>query len=414
MPAFERDDALLTAAQRSEALRYLASVARPAWMPQPPLAALLPDPPRPASPRATLTSVAISEEGSRWASWSAKYHERLRELARSAREAGFDDTLLIDRREAILEDPIFERFGGRKLARRLTQGRPLCDAFKPVALWRALMRSREGDYVMWADASRYVHTASLRSDVKQAIRVLRGETVRGPPPAAWGLSRRWAATSWHRQKVTDRRIGGADLGVGSAYGVVHCPVFDCDAELALYNWRRAVISADSLLAYADLVGGADEAPLEPRGAAAAFAAQRIRDEKPGRYGQLRRAPARLWRFLNRTHVLASNMLLENTRRNRLLVWDWFAMAHARSAFFRGAKSSGFCMSHTEDQAAWTLLAHNRSLPLLNPCLYLSKVQGFEKCYTHTKRANNFLGILGAGRFEVVTGGEYEQVLDGGP
>ena len=47
-------------------------------------------------------------------------------------------------------------------------------------------------------------------------------------------------------------------------------------------------------------------------------------------------------------------------------------------------------------------------------MYLSRVQGYEKCYTHTKRANNFLSILGQGQFEVVTGEEYEEVLDGGP
>ena len=86
------------------------------------------------------------------------------------------------------------------------------------------------------------------------------------------------------------------------------------------------------------------------------------------------------------------------------MWDWFAMAAARP--------QGFCMSHTEDQATFTMLVQNRSLPLLNPCVYLTHVRGYEKCYTYTKRANNFLGILGAGRFEVVAGTEYERVLDG--
>ena len=50
---------------------------------------------------------------------------------------------------------------------------------------------------------------------------------------------RWATTSWHQRRP---RRDGSDLGVGSAYGLVHCPVFDCDKELALYNWRRAVVS----------------------------------------------------------------------------------------------------------------------------------------------------------------------------
>jgi len=178
-------------------------------------------------------------------------------------------------------------------------------------------------------------------------------------------------------------------------------VLDCDKELALYNWRRAVVSAETMLAFDDLVGG-DETPLDAAGRA--FAEERIAHEKPGRYAKLRTAPARVWRFLNRTHILASNLLLENNRANRLLVWDWFAMAHA--------KPQGFCMSHTEDQAALSLLVQNRSLPVLNPCVYLTHVRGYERCYTHTKRANNFLALIAVGRYEVVTGRDYESVLDG--
>ena len=44
-------------------------------------------------------------------------------------------------------------------------------------------------------------------------------------------------------------------------------------------------------------------------------------------------------------------------------------------------------------AALSLLVQNRSLPVLNPCVYLTHVQGYEKCYTHTKRANNFLALI---------------------
>ena len=68
-----------------------------------------------------------------------------------------------------------------------------------------------------------------------------------------------------------------------------------------------------MLAYDELVGG-DEAPLDAAGRA--FAELRIQHERPGRYAKLRAAPARVWRFLNRTHLLASNLLLENTRANR--------------------------------------------------------------------------------------------------
>ena len=110
-----------------------------------------------------------------------------------------------------------------------------------------------------------------------------------------------------------------------------------------------------MLAYDALVGG-DETPLDAAGRA--FAEERIARERAGRYAKLRTAPARVWRFLNRTHVLASNLLLENSRANRLLVWDWFAMAHARP--------EGFCMSHTEDQAC-ALSSH----PLWLDTIYLT-------------------------------------------
>ena len=381
-------------------MQYLRGVARPSWMPQPPLGALLPDAPRRAQPRATLTSAAVTQPGSRWALSFPKYRSRLLELGKSAHGAGFHSTLLFDQYEAIQDDPIFQRFGGQALARNLSGGRPFCDAFKPVALWRALMRSREGDYVMWADASRYVTNASLSSSVRDAMRMLRGERRRGRAPQSWKFSQRWTTTSWYRERRSPR--DGSDLGVGSAYGMVHCPVLSCEKELALYNWRRAVISADTMLAYADLVGG-DDAPLDAGGAA--FAEDRIKNERPGRYFQLRDAPARLWHFLNRTHILASNLLLENTRANRLLVFDWLAMAAARPR--------GFCKSHTEDQAAFTMLAQNRSLPLLNPCVYLTHITAYEQCYTHCKRANNWLGLVADGRYEVVRGDEYEKVLTGG-
>ena len=93
----------------------------------------------------------------------------------------------------------------------------------------------------WADASRYLSTASLSSNVLDAVhmlrltltqtptqnlslslslsltpnqvRMLRGDRARGPAPASWGFSRRWAATSWHLRKP---KRDGADLGVGTA------------------------------------------------------------------------------------------------------------------------------------------------------------------------------------------------------
>ena len=71
-----------------------------------------------------------------------------------------------------------------------------------------------------------------------------------------------------------------------------------------------------------------------------------------------------------------------------------------------------CVSHTQDQALWTILVQNRSLPVVNPCVYLHNVRGFERCYTHTKKAYAFLEILSAGKFEVVDAKEVACAQEG--
>ena len=103
--------------------------------------------------------------------------------------------------------------------------------------------------------------------------------------------------------------------------------------------------------------------------------------------------SRVWRALSRAHLLASNILLENTRENRLLVWDWFAMMHVHP--------HAACVSHTQDQALWTILVQNRSLPVVNPCVYLHRMRGYERCFTYEKKPHGFLWLLGQGKFEVV-------------
>ena len=116
---------------------------------------------------------------------------------------------------AIVNDPLFARFGGAKLADRLHRSlpapnRPLCDAFKPVPMWRAMLESDDGDYIEWADASRYLnaarHESALGSSrVTDAIAILRGDRRRGPAPDAWGASERWARTEWWKMKPRDAR-----------------------------------------------------------------------------------------------------------------------------------------------------------------------------------------------------------------
>ena len=54
-----------------------------------------------------------------------------------------------------------------------------------------------------------------------------------------------------------------------------------------------------------------------------------------------------------------------------------------------------------DQALWTILVQNRSLPVVNPCVYLHRVRGYERCFTYEKKPHGFLWLLGQGKFEVV-------------
>ena len=170
----------------------MTAAARPTWLPPPPTALLRPERRRTGSrPRATLVSVAIG----------ADFERKLQALGASARLGGFDDTLLWSSERDILADEVlstplgrqhtfrdvFETSlrGGRFDARasKITRSvRPFCAAFKMVALWRALQQSREGDYVMWADASRYHANVTLETGLlRRAIDVLSGASPRPRP-----------------------------------------------------------------------------------------------------------------------------------------------------------------------------------------------------------------------------------------
>ena len=112
--------------------------------------------------------------------------------------------------------------------------------------------------------------------------------------------------------------------------------------------------------------------------------------------------------MQRPLLLNSNVLLENTATNRLLVWDWLGLAMA--------KPEAFCNSHVQDQAAFTILVLNRSLPLVNPCPYMHvpSKRGYEpqKCVTAMKHPAAFLSTLRDGAFEVVPATEYDLLRRG--
>ena len=113
--------------------------------------------------------------------------------------------------------------------------------------------------------------------------------------------------------------------------------------------------------------------------------------------------------MRRPHVANSGIALINSALNRLLIWDWLALAVARPR--------GFCASHTQDQAAWTVLVLNRSLPLVNTGPYLypmglprpSSPDIHMLCSEGFKGADVLLRIVAHGLYEIVQPEDYDSL-----
>ena len=86
-----------------------------------------------------------------------RYEGTLAYFRRNAAHLGFTATLLWDRAE-VERDPFFR--ANLTHLRRMGTRRPYCAGFKALMLWRALENSEEGDYVFWADATRYFDYAA--------------------------------------------------------------------------------------------------------------------------------------------------------------------------------------------------------------------------------------------------------------
>lgn len=316
-------------------------------------------------PRFTLCSVAIFEP----------YESHLEQLRTSAAAAGFDRTMLWKRAD-VLADPLLSQHRVKaafdtmhkfwaKYHRKKGTGhfsaRPFCAAFKPVIMWRAMLQSAPGDYVLWADASQYSSNVTLVGGLRKAVRLLSGRVPR-PLPRPNVTSPRWQRTPWFQAHMLN---GWTNLAVRSVYGLLTCSAWDCSADLYTWAAQTNAIESVTINAYADMIAGSD--------------------------------------LLRRPVILNANILLENTPTNQILVWDWLHMAVKRP--------DAFCTSHIQDQAAWTILVLNRSLPLVNFCPYLSK-KGQNTCVHAMKNTNSFIESVGLGRFEIVTADEVDGLRDG--
>ena len=62
--------------------------------------------------------------------------------------------------------------------------------------------------------------------------------------------------------------------------------------------------------------------------------------------------------------------------------------------------NAFCASHTQDQAAFTVLAANRSLPLADMCPFLRPPWLNNKCFDQQKLLSAAVRALGKGQFEL--------------
>ena len=146
-----------------------------------------------------------------------RYEATLAYFRRNAKHLGFTSTLLWDRAE-VERDPFFRA----NLTHLIKMGtrRPYCAGFKALMLRRALESAGEGDYVFWADASRYFDYAARpikKGIARRAVEALaRGcvEINQCVSSAIEQASRRW------RDERAVNLISTQARGPGDALGFV--------------------------------------------------------------------------------------------------------------------------------------------------------------------------------------------------
>ena len=126
-----------------------------------------------------------------------RYEATLAYFRRNAAHLGFTATLLWGSKD-VERDPYFKRNLTHLI--KMTTRRPYCAGFKPLMLFRALQNAGEGDYVFWADASRYFDYASRpikKGIARRAVEALDGGDALGFVPACGARTPRAAPTLSH-------------------------------------------------------------------------------------------------------------------------------------------------------------------------------------------------------------------------
>lgn len=103
------------------------------------------------------------------------------------------------------------------------------------------------------------------------------------------------------------------------------------------------------------------------------------------------------RLYQRRGLMNAHMMWLASSQNRELARAWTDMALQRP--------ESFCYSHAQDQAALTVLAINRSLPLLDTCEVLAGRKWLaNKCCDEAKDLNLILDFVSRGNFSVTVAG----------
>jgi len=186
-----------------------------------------------------------------------------------------------------------------------TYCRPYCAAFKPVALLRANQQARDGDYLMWADSSRYANYSLLLWQMLSSnINVL--------------------------DAVTQLSVDYNFQGSPSMYGVAHC--YHDDNSLCESNGAYAQPSRNLELGSGPWLDQFELSALlefNNRNACA---------------------------ILNDLWVENPHLILEKNTFNHALLLQWLSLAMKNPR--------AFCRSHSQDQAAWSIIVSEHQLPIL--------------------------------------------------
>jgi len=254
--------------------------------------------------RTILVSVGINQP----------YEGNLIGLRKAAQAIGFDRVMLWDEAQ-FLHDKLTRKHLSKFLELNHSTSesilckswgkwcRPYCAAFKPVALLRAMSEAQLGDYVLWADASRYSNYSSTLQErngtlnIVSAVEGLRASAIRFNQPASMYGSATCSCA-----------------GRCASNGAYAEPAVNLVWPFAPWNDQfECSIFQDFNISHASSF---------------------IRD---------------LW-FTN------AHILLENTIFNRMLLLEWLSLALQNP--------SAFCRSHPQDQSAWSIVASRHRLPLV--------------------------------------------------